>query len=126
MLSLLLLLPPLLLLLLTRLSWLLFYAKDDSKNCESGRWVAVGEAVAALHSSNNSKRKSDKKWKVLWATAAKIAIYRGEQEHEEGEREREEQKHPPNVNWPWGILHGCRQVGEAWPSAGRGKAKRRR
>lgn len=49
----------------------------------------MGEAVAAaLHSSNNSKRKSDKKWKVLWATAAKIAIYRGEQEQDEGERER--------------------------------------
>lgn len=49
----------------------------------------MGEAVAAaLHSSNNSKRKSDKKWKVLWATAAKIAIYRGEQEQNEGEGER--------------------------------------
>lgn len=49
------------------------------------KWAvgAVGRSSASETGEgggNKPKRKSDKKWKVLWATTAEIAIYRGEQQ----------------------------------------------
>lgn len=90
---------PLLLLLLTRL---LFYAKDDSRNCASGRWARLAEAVQAKlekEEATSRREKATKSGKFYGQRQQKLQ-YTVASSSRGGEGSRAGQQHPSIADWP--------------------------